>query len=392
MLHDHMVKYYPYMEIFTADYRPTTAELLLFSEGLPFTALVGNDTIGRIVHNYYWEDTELAESVPQKHVSGTWIWTAVSDFRRQDSVKSASFLAEMSNRSGKNSIVEQLYSNYTFPAHPVPIISKAEKLKKMFLSRTNNYGLWYQANTTDAEFVDMMVKYAQTADQQGRNTSPFFSFINTLGEFYFMDIWSMLQQPTTATYSIYELEGFKSGTMAHNYQVIFTGSKTNMINYNKNFYLVDPKGNYQSASRTIAAQNISYGKKPSGHPIFKRDTGNIRDDILLGVVNETQDSQAYSGAINNEFIATHSSYRMRMTVPFNPKLAAGKLIELEIPSGYTDDKVDVPELSGKWIVMQSQQILPLNDSATEFYTFIEVFKPSIHIWDKNVKYKDYIKG
>jgi hypothetical protein len=387
VMYDSVIRFFPYLEIYTADYSPRTAELLLFSEGLEFTVIAGNDLVGQVVHDFYWEDTQLSLSIPQEHISGTWIWTGISRFRKDDGVKSASYKDE------PYKIARDIYLKYKFPAYPQPIISSSEKMKKIFTSKTNNYGIWYQANELDSEFVTKLANHSYVANQQGRQSAPFYTFINNAGDFYFMDIWSMIQQPSVATYTLYDKLGHKSGILAHNYQIIFAGASVNMNNYNKTFIAVDGKGDYFFTQRNLVTQNISYGKKPSGHPILKKDISNVRQDIILGVVNNAEDRFAYAGRINNEFIDTHTSYRIRMTVDFNPKLAAGRVIELEVPSGYTEDKFDVPELSGKWIIQNSQHIIPLNDASTGVgFTYLEVFKPSLHIYEKNVMYKDYIKG
>lgn len=383
VVQDDMSVFFSYFDIIYNDTDARYIELVNFVEFLDSKLRFGiQDSTGEsknasvIENEYYWHDTQAVSGNPKfQNAGGEYLWSFVSSFRKQDSIKSKSFEGEISD------IVEQIARTYVYPGDK----GKSNIDDKLFISKTNNQGIWYQPLISDVRFFLLLADFAVPANQAGNDNAPFYTFVNTLGEFYFMDMWSLMNQPVTATYYLIDHpETVLDEETILSHKIYFNDVEEQLPLYHVDFFKIGSTGNYSSKGVKQKDNVVKLTNKDT-RTVREKDLANLRSFRDLGIEETPEDTQALLGLQNHFFKNTAISYRMTISVKFNPKLAAGKIVYIDIPSAFQTDKVIFPEASGKWLTLASTHSWFPSEKGNFPITTLDLVRPTTNIYKRNTE-------
>lgn len=377
-IQDSVFNYFPYAELHMKDDIGFIVEDKFFTENINMNIkLLDLDEKNNLNHNFYWSEFQMNNPVSPELITGVADIYLKSDFKKQDSVKSKAFFGNI------NTIVTQIMSRYSYPG----------LIPKMNISPTANVDVWYQTRQYDFQFIKTLSRYAYSPTNQH---SPFLTFINSKGEFYFQDIKSLFTQSPVQNlyYGINEDQGilpenksFREDVI-QSYSIQFLGSPSNMENYNGTYYKLNPDGSYSSSEITLkdkfSPNRISQNKMS----IRKQYLESTRAIKYYGIIDNQSQEQSYRGWVNNNFIDSVTfPYRMKISTLFNPKICAGKIITTEFKSGYVEKDYKATEYNGSWLVLDSTHSINKSGQAVSYFT---LGKNSLDINKKHKYYGDFI--
>jgi len=344
---DSIFNFYPYAEIYFRDNLSIIREHAYFVEGLEFNMQLGNNEDGYLENNYCWSENQYGDIEIGNHLSGTNAFILLSSLYKKDYKRSRAF-----SESPISSIVRDILQD-TIKGLGVSNTSLLN------IATTVGSDKWSMMNETYAQFIQRL---AQSAYSQTYNKSPFLTFFNLAGEFYFQPLAKMYEQtPINETPYILSWGGedndIYSDEMANiavikDYNASSLGMPTNKHNYKKKGFWLDEYGNFQNREFDISDYLIKHEGKGK-FLLRKSDQTNIRDRVNLGLYNSEVHKNILEGVINHLFVDSLMSYRMDIVLQFNNKLNAGKVIKLEIDSA-DEEKGGSSEYSGNWLILESE--------------------------------------
>jgi hypothetical protein len=362
-LKDSLFRFFPYAEVYLSDMIGAIGENAFFIEGLEFDIKIGNADEGYLVHKFVWTENQYNETGQTAAVGGTNAFVFLSTYYKKDLPKSRAWMKKLLSDVAKD-IASTDYG----------IESKSQKI-----SNTVGQYNWYQCNELTNKRIQ---SFAERGSSQNYSKHPMYSFINLLGEFYFMSLGDLYAQSDVLT-NEYVLEFSLTATTNHSviqqYDLMYGGMPVNKKNYNKTVYKNINDGSAVNESTQLKDHITKIDNK--GKLLVKTSDISVPTSFIdFGIYEDPRDKEFYQGYINSFFMDTALSYRMSTTIHFTKEAAAGKIIKLKIFSG-EDTKVVNSELSGKWLILESQHYL---DSDGIPYTNLLLAKSTI---DLNSKYK-----
>ncbi len=377
LLEDSILNFYPQAEIFVPDYVGELNEYNFFTESLDLTCKFGNDEIGHIEHDFYWNASQLNQAlIDANHISGDFIFIITSNFKTQDSVKSKSW------KNNISAIVKEVMQSYNFPAN-----TYNKRNKDLHITETNSNDIWYQANITDKKLFEFLEEKA--ISKKGKQLSPFTSFINLKGEFYFTSIEDLYAQEPVDFYTLTN-DPYRATDYDRiiDHELIFGGAGINLNNYNKTYYSINDSGEYIKQTNIKISDYVHHADSKNNDKITirKQYLDNVRAINYYGLSGES-DSNNLKGSINQGFLNSLFSYRMKIVVNYHPESVAGRIIETQIDSADSERKMIAHEYSGKWIIIKSKHFI---DSTGIPNTELLLGKPAIVIEKDHSFYPDFI--
>ena len=202
--------------------------------------------VGIIAHDFFWSESQLNDVQRASTIQGNWFWNFESDFKKQDFVKSQSFKGTI------DSVVDTLTSKYIFSDDNKKFNGVEGDTR--FIDETSNENFWYQDSVSDSTFIRKLANYAFSPSYKN---SPFMTFFNLKGEFFFRPLAKFFEDPdlVVANYTLdapYVEEDFLA-----NYSIQFAGSAFNRPNYNVKFYSMGVGGSNTLTTKTLEGQAIS---------------------------------------------------------------------------------------------------------------------------------------
>lgn len=373
---DSIFNYFPYMELVMNDEASMFTEDFFFSEfldlKLKFTSQNDKD---KIIHNFFWSEHQMNYPMSNQLISGVTLIPGLSNFKKQDSVKSDSYYNNISN------IVQEIMNKYSYP----------NNAKKIITSDTSNFDYHYQVNEYDYKFIQRLCDQAYSP----KNTdSPFYTFINARGEFYFISVQDLIDKKpkTTLYYGIdkdksTEIEKKYSQNIINSYTYQFLGVPNNIDDYNKTVFKIDSSGKYDSKEITLKdkKQKLGFNKLSIRNEYLTK----TRDIVNFGIVDDIKQESMFKGWVNRQFINSVSfPYRLKVELKnLNLDLCSGDCIETHFYSSNSNRNNQFIELSGKWIILEAGHGFNGDGQAG---TSITLGKPSLDIFKKHKFYKDFI--
>lgn len=371
-IQDSVFQFHPYLEFTIVDTGNIFTEENFFVDGIDLEFLLSDlDEKEKIEHTFFISEYQLVEFLSKDYVSGVCMFPCLSNFKTQDSFKSESYEGTI------HEIVRRIMSKYKFP----------QNIPKMEISNTSNFDKWYQ-NSYDYEFIKNLSKYALSPI---KTNSPFISFINMKGEFFFRTLSDLFEQkPVEKLFyglqkdiNLYE-QPFKNNVMFYpSFQSL--GSPTTMKNLNKRFFHIDENGKYKR-------KNIKLDEKLNGNRIGlnkfnirKNSLNKLRDVKNFGIVDDFFQKSILDGWMNSFFLDSLLSFRMKTTLNFNPKICSGKVVETNFLS--IKDSGKSKEYSGKWLVLETIHFI--NSDGTIF-TQLELGKSTLDFDRKHKFFQDFL--
>lgn len=376
VFYDSILNYFPVMSFSLKDEAAVFSEQNLFTKFLKAKTEVFdlvNDN-SNFNHDYYFSKNSIDGLLSKEYVIGVNDYQFHSYFRKQDSVKN------VSHKGNIDSIVRKIMSKYIYIDRP-PTLN---------ISSTSNFDTWYQIKENDYEFIKKLSKYAFNINKQN---SPFITFINLKGEFYFQTYSEMIDQKPVDTYILTKDEDSTlEKTLGRNYikTLNLNNLSTNeVIDFLKiDFYNLNNQGVYKnkevSLKDKLKDSRISLNK----YPIRSEDLKSVTKIENFGIVDNDSQENHYKGWTNSFFKdLILNSIVLTLNVPFDTRLCSGKVIELKLKSPIDEKNNESLEFSGVWLILQSTHYI---DEKGLGSTNLLISKSTINIYKKNIFYNDYL--
>lgn len=373
---DSIFNYFPYMELVMNDEASVFTEDFFFTEFLDLKLkFTSQNDVDKIIHNYFWSEHQMNYPMSNQLISGVTLIPGLSNFKKQDEVKSNSYYNDISV------IVNQIMRKYSFP----------NNIQKLNISETSNFDYHYQVNEHDYQFIQRLCDQAYSPVN---TNSPFYTFINSRGEFYFQSVQDLIdQKPKTTLYYGFddnkttELERKYNPNMIDSYTYQFLGVPNNIDDYNKTVFKTDNSGKYVSKEITLKdkKQKLGFNKLSVRNEYLSK----TREIINFGIVDDIRQESMFKGWVNRQFINSVSfPYRMKIQLKtLNLSLCSGDCIETNFYSSNSNRNNQFTEFSGKWVILEAGHGF---NGDGEAGTSITIGKPSLDIFKKHKFYKDFI--
>jgi len=366
---DSIFNFFPWVEVYIRDPNGIIPDVINFIEGLDIEVSLGNESSGYIGGNFYsWIKNEFNDITITESLSGVNAFIFGHRFIKYNGPKNRSWRDTI-----KNIINDILTKDYSFTTS-----------SKKFISNTTGVDYWYQSYKRNSTWIQDI---ADEAYDSAHPKSPYYTFFNSAGEFYFMHLYDLFSQQPINNRHPYLLQ-MREGTMTNPYSIQdyiieYPGVEINFPNYKFKTFRTEVDGSVSKETHEL--KNHVFKDGPNKMTIKKSFT-NINNFIYLGNYESITDQYNYQGLVNSVLKDSVLAYRMRITVPFNPKLTSGKIIELEISSAFRN-RNKLKEFSGKWLILKSVHYM---DSDALPYTNLHIAKSTVFVDRNHLLYNEFI--
>jgi hypothetical protein len=374
-LSDSIFDFFPYGEILIDDKTGFIADKINFSEGELFNLQIGSEDGGYITNQYCWSENQINDIELETYLSGINNFILLSSQFQKDYPTSNVYKTPISD------IVSSIAQNiYGISTDKIFISKTIENYKSNEISDYN-----YQLLENHSEYIQRLSTFAHKGSD---NKSPFFTFINFNGEFYFKTMADLFDQSSIGTYEfVYNLDMMTREDSIKDWSLAFTGMPTNKENWKKQIYST----NNEAASVVEddkLEDHVKNIKDINGTPLIRKSIRNrdVQDYPYFGIVNDVNlDKPFFEGSKNGLYIDSSACYRLPITISFNPKAVSGKKLTLKVSSSF-DNKLSLTEYSTDWIIGESKIY---SDADGAPYQRLELVRPNIQIDSNHPLKKDF---
>jgi len=395
---DSLFDFFPYSEIYFKDSAGQIVDSVYFVEGLEFHCKLGfqeeivkdkddNDKKigGYLEHDYIWSAFEINNITFAQSISGDNMFMMVSKHFYNDYPQSRTFNHESSTTK---QTISNILINTILPAWGIDKSKfRGGEKGKEINSITDTTGTPYlnQNNISNKLFVSKLAEYAYS---QNNKASGFYTFINCNGEFYFMTIQGMLNQPPVRKYKIdLHQDMMTDEYYIKDYRVLNGGVPVNFENYKRKIYRYKADGTNIAETKNIQTYaNESELDTATQLLIRKQYIPTVNSKVTYGGIQEEENGlEFYQGFVNYFYRDTLLCYRMVIVVDFYAGLVSGKTIEIEVEKQTKTNEI-AGEFSGKWLICESIHIMDKNGIP---YSQLTISKPQIKIDQSHPFKKDF---
>lgn len=349
LLSDSIFDFYPDMEVTVNDEAGSISDYIISSEGLKFESKLGNDDDGYLISEWVWSENQLQNTVPTYHVGGDFMFGFDYYYEFLDVKKSNAFNDTISNVV--NNIIQNDFN----------IIESTKKL----ITSTSEIGYRYRFNET---IEDRFNKWVDIAYSQSFDKSPFITFFNASGKFYFCAIEDLMKQEDFVSEEPFILDMSENSSIDYQsidkYNAFFIGTPMNKMNYRKKIYSI--KRNSVSENEIYNIEDFKLSG--SGNYFITQDvlslfesTPRIQSGVeYFGIYDENKEQHLFNGWRNSEFFDSYFPIRFEIVILFNKNALSGKKIKLEIGSSIKEKNDKSSEYSGEWLILESSHMIGAN--------------------------------
>lgn len=331
VISDNINSFFPVCEIYFKDQLGSIPETVGFIEGLEIKLQLGNMDDGYLGGDFALASMQFNDVVLANNISGNNIFILVSKHYFNNEKKTRSYKDLISN------IVKNICStDYNI------------ETSKQFISSTVGNDYFYQGNIKTSKFVEQL---ADQAYSQNNPKSPFYTFHNSNGEFYFMTVNEMFAQKSINADNPYLIKQDKDSSInpyyIQDYWIQYLGAEENFLNYKINVF--KNTSDLSIINEELDYKNHIYRDGTAKLPI-RNQYQKVTRNVNLGLYDPTNDLQRFQGLQNTLYRNSSLPIRKIIVTHFNPLLVAGKTIDLEVQSNDLS-KGFSKEFSGKWLCM-----------------------------------------
>ena len=342
LITDSIFDFYPDAEITINDEGGAISDYIISSEGLKFTSKLGSDDDGYLESTWVWGENQLQDTVKSYHVGGDFFLGLDHYNSLLDVEKSNAY-----NDTVSNAVKDIIKNDFNIT-----------ETKDYLITDTSEIGYRYRFN----EFVDdKFEKWADNAYSQSFDKSPFVSFFNSAGKFYFCALEDLFKREDFISDEPFILDMSPESQENYNaiddYNAFFVGLPFNKNNYRKKIY------NHSKASLSENETfNIEDFKLPgSGNYFINKDTLKLFEKAprlqssnkYLGIFDKSKEQHLYNGLRNNEFFDSYLPMRLEIIIKFNKDAVSGKKIKTELGTTIAQKNDRSSEYSGEWLIIES---------------------------------------
>jgi hypothetical protein len=373
LFQDSIFNFYPYGEISLKDEIGIILDKMFFTEGFEWNFKLGSneqkiirkgnsEAIGYLNHNYVWSEPLFNAEKITSHFSGIQNFALISSMYMKDD-----FYTRMYSNKKISAIVTEVLRDYNISSN------------KQFLSTTSGTDDYPQYNITDKEFLNNLADVSYQV-----NKSPFFTFFNCKGEFYFMSLIDMFKQVPIGTYSLSESEQATIDDWTiQNYSVLSEGLPLNRKNYKHTTYTLDSNGSITSNIHELKDYYLKQGGKDK-FTVRSKTVSGKNNCVNLGIKNASK-ADLYLGKANALFVNSQLTNQMEIVIRFNPQAVSGKTINIQ--ADRSDGKTRMSELSGNWLITEQQCMCSDQGIPSQK---LNIAKSAIQINQNNPFYSEFI--
>lgn len=380
---DSLFSFYPYMELYIKDDISLISDNFFFVEGLKFHVELGSDENlnasddqnkgGYIKHNYVWSEDSITNCAMINHLNGTNALLLISEHYIKDRPSTQAFNKPLSD------IAEEIGTS-------ILDISKTDKAKsKYFIGTTKNSAadIWYQAGRNCSRFLKDLAAESYSS-LKSQTQTPYETFINCDGDFYFMSYAEMYEQSSVAKFKMkFKNNSSLSFDVIQGIEVMHGGLPVNKKTYTQEKFYLPQTGEVVTKPEEIQLKDKYIKINGTKDKFLVLESNNQVNSLVdFGLYEEDVDVETFKAKENNLYLNSATAYRIVITVLFNPKCVSGKTVDIEIEQGSNPDQLS-SEYSGKWLIIQSEHLMNNEGFVCSKLTLA---KPSISI-DKNWPYK-----
>ena len=360
-----MDTFYSYAEINFKDEMGIIIDKAFFTEGLEFYIKYGNEDYGFLENTFCWSENQVLNAEISGRLSGTNVFIMLDNAYIKDLPRSKSYTNSISGIVREVALTELGISS-----------------DKIFISETDDSDTWYRYNEDAKSFIKRL---SDIAYSKNSNKSPFVTFINTNGEFYFMAISELFssQQPVETYIFSIEENAVMSKDVITDFNIMMGGLPINYDDYKKKVFSM---GADASISNEIFDIKDHFYKEAKEKILVRKDYQDITDYIYLGLAESANDKKLVKGQVNSLYRDSALSYRMEIVIHFNPKCVTGKLINIKVDSAFEDKQI-AGEYSGKWVIIEDDFLV---DEEEHPYQRLMLSKSAIKIDTDHPFNKDFI--
>lgn len=367
---DSIFDFYPYGEVVLNDKMGAIIENFYFLESLEMTAklenvdssgfipslteiLTGKTTIGKLEHPFVWADNQVVNTEKENFVSGQSVFILDSEYRQKDFIKSRAWNYELGSTGALNPAGIKPNSEIARQIAIEDFNISSPLLQKISVSLGNDYQP--QCNITNMEFLKRIEKETFSPINP---RSPFFTFINLQGEFYFMSLFEMYLQKPSAYYSQRSDTTSSVDSFAiRDYAIMNGGASFNRDSYTRRSYKLD------TLTGLIVKENLKdmniheYQLAPTGTDKFtirNQYTEDLRSVDDLGICKLPQQLETFQGKVNGNYQDSDTAYRLSLVVDYNPYVVSGRTINLEFTKESKFGLFSI-EFTGNWLILESKK-------------------------------------
>lgn len=363
--------FFPYGEVGYEDELGTIPDRLLFIEGLEIKIKCGYEDLGYIENDYCWSESQFVDCIVTDHLAGLTNFELLSKQYAKDYKKSKGWKLRRTSDIAREIALNDLQIS----------------AEKIFISETDGLNDYPQVNETNRDYLK---RIADMSYSRNFPKSPFLTFINSHGEFYFMAIEEMFKkQQSVATFKLkMDINQLIDPEIIKRYDMTFGGMPANKEDYRKKVYSVASTGIYENE---ITAINEHFTKGPKEKYLLRTQYMPIglefSDYLNLGIAETPEEKKIVKGKINSLYKDSMTSTRMNIVVSFDHNCVTGKMVEIEVDSAFEDKQV-ATEYSGKWLIINDR--LMFDGTNKTPYQNLTICKSGIQVDSNHIFYADFL--
>ena len=366
LIQDNIYDFYPILDVNIVDKSGLIVDAIVSAEGKAFSTKIGSDIDGYdgwLESEWVWHNNETTNIPITWYIGGSTAIAFNHITYRNDIPKTRAWNDTISN------IVRDIAEN-DYGIDP----------DKIFITNTTGKKVRQQAGIDNRTFLKQLTNIAYS---QNFEYSPFITFINSKGEFYFCAIDDLLQTAERVNFEFeteleYTVESdIDSSTKRHVISTI-ENIKTNGLEVNRPLYksnLIRFDNNQYRKEKTDIVNHL-LNETNQRHILINKDLKEEHDFFSykrfgMGLFNSDKDFEDYRGYRNSLYKKSLFNMRKEIIIPFNHKAITGKILPIEIGSviGYKNG-LSV-EHSGNWLILESRVFY---DADGIPYTVLEIAK------------------
>jgi len=382
LFEDSLLKFFPYSELYIKDDASIISDYFHFVEGLQLKASLGNQEEGYMGQDYCWSEGQINNVRFSNHIAGDQIFLMLAFPYMNNYPDTKAYKGEISD------IVTTIAKDVLKIASTnVDRIIDGKKISEptFHISPTINGKdeIWYQGKRNQREFIEYLSTRALT--KSSNSISPYVTFINSNGEFYFSTLDELYKQSPVKKFKI-EMNSDMSTTagFVKNYDIMNGGLLCNLSSYKNKVFTLEGQG-IPTVDETVALSDRFIKLKGNNSKFLAKKAYQAFNSISnYGIVEDT-DANNIKGRKNFEYINSNMAYRMTLVDMFDPNLVTGKTVEVQVEK--TSDGNISTEYSGVWLIIESSTVMDMEAAP---YTKMTIVKPSIEIDKDNPFINDFL--
>lgn len=370
ILADSIFEYFPYMELSVSDNNVVFSEINFFTEYLDVIVNMSDLSNKKFNHTYYWSEHHIDEVFSKDVISGMNSFYLRSSYKKKDFKKSKSYKGILSDK------IKEIINEYSFNSSDI--------------SDTSNYNIYYQSNSYDYEFIQLLSKYAYSSMFEH---SPYVAYIDMFGNFNFVCVSDLFKRKESIKLYYGSNSNIEPYDKEFRNDIIFEptvrsyGSPVNISNYNSNKWKLKNDGTYEKV-------NVKLSDKLEGNRIGQNKMtirseylSDLKDFQNYGLMDDDNQKSDYKGWENSFYLNSLFTYRLKFYTNLNLDLCSGKIINANFMSPIESKNNKSIEYSGNWLILQCAHGV---DNKGNAITSMELGKSTLNIDKKHKFFNDFI--